>query len=218
MIILAHRGWWLRPEEKNSRAAIERAFEAGYGVETDIRDLDGEVVISHDPPRRGGLMTLQQLLVMFKAAGQPGLLALNVKADGLQRAVANALTTAGVERYFLFDMSVPDTLGYLRAGLTTFTRLSDHEPAPALLEQASGVWLDAFERDWFGASDVMPLVQRQKRVALVSPELHGRAHAPVWDRWRDEFPPDLIAKLLLCTDFPADAAAWLGAPAPGSDP
>ena len=50
MELLAHRGLWQEPAEKNSRIAFERAFQAGFGVETDLRDHGGTVVISHDPP------------------------------------------------------------------------------------------------------------------------------------------------------------------------
>ena len=41
--VRAHRGWWLTPAEKNSKAAFERALAAGYGIETDVRDCDGEL-------------------------------------------------------------------------------------------------------------------------------------------------------------------------------
>jgi hypothetical protein len=46
--ILAHRGQWNLPEKKNSLSAFERAFSNGYGIETDIRDYKGELVISHN--------------------------------------------------------------------------------------------------------------------------------------------------------------------------
>ena len=51
MQILAHRGRWRSPSEKNSEGAFRAALSAGYGIETDIRDFDGRLVISHDPAR-----------------------------------------------------------------------------------------------------------------------------------------------------------------------
>ncbi len=82
MIILAHRGCWRENSEKNTRAAFLRAFEAGYGIETDVRDLDGELVVSHDPARRGA-MRWGELLDLYVEHGAPGQLAINIKADGL---------------------------------------------------------------------------------------------------------------------------------------
>ena len=43
MKLLAHRGHWLERAETNSFHAFERAWSNGYGIETDLRDLDGAV-------------------------------------------------------------------------------------------------------------------------------------------------------------------------------
>ena len=217
MLILAHRGWWTTPAEKNSPAALEKAFAAGFGVETDLRDLDGDIVISHDPPRRaegtGGPMTLTALLDLYAAYGQPGNLALNIKADGLQAGLEAALASAGVQRYFVFDMSVPDALGYLKRGLTAYSRLSEYEPQPSFLDSAAGVWVDAFLTDWVTASALEDLSRLGKRIALVSPELHGRPHQAVWSRWREALSPELLADVALCTDYPDAAERFFGASA-----
>ena len=48
MEIIAHRGFWISAEEKNTQTAFLRALENGFGIETDLRDFDGTLVISHD--------------------------------------------------------------------------------------------------------------------------------------------------------------------------
>ena len=48
MIILSHRGWWKTRAERNMRDAFVRSFDAGFGTETDLRDICGKIVISHD--------------------------------------------------------------------------------------------------------------------------------------------------------------------------
>lgn len=48
MIVLSHRGYWKNSLEKNKFVAFERSFSMGFGTETDIRDFNGELVISHD--------------------------------------------------------------------------------------------------------------------------------------------------------------------------
>ena len=50
MKILSHRGYWNNLTEKNSKSAFRRSFQLGFGTETDVRDLNGELVISHDMP------------------------------------------------------------------------------------------------------------------------------------------------------------------------
>lgn len=201
--VLAHRGYWTQPSERNSLDAFERAFDCGYGVETDVRDLDGELVISHDPPRQGAL-TLAAMLTALSDSGSDATLAINVKADGLHGSLADALAGLHPTRWFAFDMSVPDTLSYLRCGLPTFTRHSDVEPDPVLLDAANGVWLDDFAGGWLNEAHVATHLEAGKRVVVVSPELHGRDHLAAWRQWRDWSvwtEPDLS----LCTDHPSEA-------------
>ena len=80
-------------------------------------------------------------------------------------------------------MSVPDTLHYARAAGRS-TRQSEFELAPALYEQAAGVWIDCFERDWVDEATVCEHREAGKAVCLVSPELHGRSYESAWDAWR----------------------------------
>ena len=61
MKIICHRGYWQEPSEKNSDIALRRGFSLGLGTETDIRDLNGELVISHDPAKPG-VLTFADLL------------------------------------------------------------------------------------------------------------------------------------------------------------
>ena len=57
MIVLSHRGYWKTAVEKNTPTAFKRSFELGFGTETDVRDRNGELVISHDMPN-GSEITL----------------------------------------------------------------------------------------------------------------------------------------------------------------
>jgi glycerophosphoryl diester phosphodiesterase len=50
LIVLSHRGYWLTETEKNSPSAFTRSFAMGFGTETDIRDRNSKLVISHDMP------------------------------------------------------------------------------------------------------------------------------------------------------------------------
>jgi glycerophosphoryl diester phosphodiesterase len=207
MKILAHRGWWLDAGEKNTEAAFRRAFENGFGVETDVRDQNGVLRIAHDMPVGDGIMDLRGFLDLHNAYAGSGTVALNIKADGLQESVRAALDDAAIRDVFCFDMAVPDALGYLRRGFATYTRHSDLEPVPPYYEEADGVWLDAFYSDWITPDVVRAHLDAGKSVALVSPELHGRDPTAAWSMWAT-LRGQAIA---ICTDRPHLAAEHWGA-------
>jgi hypothetical protein len=203
MKIAAHRGFWLQPQEKNSLLAFERALQAGFGIETDVRDAGGVAVISHDMPR-GGEMTLDAFLALCHCFPQARPLALNIKADGQQALVAEALEQHSIGEAFVFDMAVPDALGYLKLGVPCYTRASEIEQPPSYLERAAGVWLDAFEGQWYDAGCIKGWLDAGQAVCIVSPELHGRAHLDLWQMLR-HCGLHRHALLTLCTDFPQQA-------------
>ena len=209
MQVLAHRGLWVTPGKRNTIVALERALAFGYGVELDLRDLAGELVggartsRARGPAVRGVRARVRRL--------RPG------GAGGPQRELARlapllatALESCTLRNYFVFDWAVPDARSYVDRGLRLFTRLSEHEPAPAFYAAAAGVWLDTFSEDVTDERPIAEHLERGKQVALVSPELHGREHQPAWARYA-RMTVVRSHELLLCTDHPA-AAADLFAP------
>lgn len=207
MIVLSHRGYWQAPAEKNRDVAFHRSYDLGFGTETDVRDRGGDLVIAHDMAGADD-MTLDAMLDILGGRDLP--LALNVKADGLGRALGEAMARRPLTRWFTFDMAVPDMVQQLRLGLPAYTRCSEYERQPACYAEAAGVWLDAFETTWYRASDIAAFLRDGKSVCVVSPELHGRDPAPLWDELRAS---DIRQhpSLMICTDRPEDAAAHFGA-------
>lgn len=206
MIILSHRGFWQSSEEKNTETAFVRSFSNGFGAETDVRDYNGELVISHDIPQ-SGCMTLELFLALYGACDNTLPLALNIKSDGLQHILKEALARHRIDRYFVFDMSVPDTLGYLRAGLRTFTRESEYETVPALYEDACGIWLDEFHHHWIDEGVIVRHLTHNKQVCIVSPELHQRDYLVEWEDYR-RIERSAGTELMLCTDHPSEAKEY----------
>ena len=207
MIILSHRGYWKTADEKNTETAFRRSFQLGFGTETDVRDHEGALVISHDPPT-GGALSLERFLEIYKGEGDGLPLALNVKADGLQPALKEALTRFAVTNYFTFDMSLPDMLHYFSHGLAAFTRHSEYEPSPLCYEQSDGVWMDCFGSDWIDEPSVSAHLDAGKRVCIVSPDLHKRPHQAYWELLAS-WTVRADDRLMLCTDFPEEARAFL---------
>jgi hypothetical protein len=201
--ILSHRGLFRCPEEKNTLLAFRRAFEAGFGIETDVRDRQRTLVISHDPPDAAA-PSFRELLALHREVGPQMPLAINVKSCGLAGAIGDLLREFGVASSFVFDMAVPDALEYVRVGVPAFTRASEVEPQPSFYEQARGVWIDCFHEDWITEDVVSRHLAAGKQVALVSPELHKRAHGQVWQRWAAMSCAASDA-LYICTDHPEAA-------------
>ena len=136
MEIICHRGLWIKKEEQNTLNSFERAFTLGFGVETDIRDSNGELIISHDIPS-GNEIKVMQLLQAYKNSGKSSALALNIKSDGLAKLLKNLVRNENIENYFCFDMSLPDTLTYMD-NLNFFTRISEYEPINNLHYYSNG--------------------------------------------------------------------------------
>lgn len=206
MRLLAHRGFWQKESERNSRDAFIRAFELGWGIETDIRDSNGRLVISHDVPH-GTEMDLEELFQILNGRTLP--LALNIKSDGLQYDIMKLIKTYNHSEYFVFDMSIPELVVYIARGLRSFTGVSDIMPVPPLLSQAQGVWLDCFNGDWYGSCFIDTLFKSTPSIAVVSPDLHHRPYYPFWNMLNlcgeIENP-----NLFLCTDHPDEAQKFFG--------
>lgn len=210
-LVLAHRGLWSNPREQNSFDALLKAIEMGFGVETDIRDLNREIVISHDPPT-GDELQLDHFLEAASELENGTILALNVKSDGLMSLIDPNVFDILPKGSFFFDMSGPEALRYHRADLPTATRLSEFEGMPNL--RAAGnkncetIWLDSFHSDWW--VDVVPdeLVPDGCTAYIVSPELHGREPGLAWERLKER---DWKRKTVgICTDLAVEFCHFMG--------
>lgn len=204
MFILAHRGFWKEESEQNKLIAFGQSFESGFGIETDIRDCNGCLVISHNPPDKNSLPA-EELFHLYEKSGRNLPLALNIKADGLQEKLSGLLNKYNIKNYFVFDMSVPDTIGYIRKKCRFFTRQSEYEREPIFYEEACGVWLDEFNGHWINSKVIQSHLDNLKKVCIVSPELHKRSYLKVWDDYLMLSRSKVNDKLMLCTDFPEEA-------------
>ena len=197
--IIVHRGWWKTENEKNTKTAFARAFDVGFGVETDLRDIKGKIVIAHNMPQ-GNEMLFEELLKILD--GRDLILALNIKADGMADEIKRLLEKYNVSRYFTFDMSIPEMVYQHKTGLKVFTGLSDIVQNPIMYEQANGVWLDSFNSDWFGDIEINNILNNDKKVCIVSPELHKREYKAVWKKYKN------VSGIMLCTDYPQVAEEY----------
>lgn len=207
MEILAHRGMWTLPEEKNTLNAIQKAFVSGLGIETDLRDYNGKLVISHDVANDTSPLA-EEMFKMYRDLGLNVQLALNVKADGIQKMLGELLEYYQIKNYFLFDMSVPELVVNDARGLYYYTRNSDIESDCVMYQRASGVWVDYFYDDlWLNEQVLAKHINQKKKVCIVSPELHGKDYKQLWKLLKDTglYENELVT---LCSDRPMEAREY----------
>lgn len=207
MKILSHRGWWMDFEsESNKRISFERSFDAGFGTETDLRDICGRIVISHDMPA-GDEISFEELLQVMDGRNLP--LALNIKADGMSCAVQQLLEQYGQTEYFMFDMSIPELVYEIgHTALTVFTGCSDIVKIPPMYKKSAGIWLDSFYKPWYSVERIQGFLEEGKKVCIVSEDLHGRDYNKQWKMLKES---GLVDKndMMLCTNYPEKAKEFL---------
>ncbi len=199
--IFAHRGLWRVPEEQNTISAFERAFAEGFGVETDILEIDSRGYISHDTSDYLSKPQTNQLPFL-------GPVALNIKSDDAWKTLANRVNEIECSNSFFFDGSGPTMFHLSRAGLPFANRVSEFESEGELL--AKYLWVDSWSgKFWWDTFDIQSWLSRYRRIILVSPELHKLPYKAFWSELED-----LIAKLpqapiSICTDYPEDLKKML---------
>jgi hypothetical protein len=222
MHILEHRGGWLDEKnklqryQKNSIDAFKSSFLRRNGIELDIREFDGELVISHELPVQNNVK-LETIFNLYKDLASDVMLALNIKSDGLCSMLKNLLLKYNIKKYFAFDMSFPDTMEYYLSNVKFFLRVSDLESeckyfTTDLFKQSSGILIDQFYKDSFSLANndfFSKVLKTEKKICIISPELHpwGRDSNNYIESWRilrNEL--NLIGpssdEIYLCTDYP----------------
>lgn len=198
--ILAHRGEWNQGVPANSATSLKDAILHGFGIETDIRDQDSELVISHDPCTDKEYERFEQFL------SQDSRIAINIKSDGLVAKLDSMRNLIIDSQSFVFDCSFPELLKFKGAGIPHAIRISEFERE--LYWEPNYIWLDAFESDWW-LEDAATLKMIEKiPTVIVSPELHKRDFSKVWEKALMLRSSGL--DISVCTDFPNELASAAG--------
>lgn len=200
--IIAHRGFWEKESEKNSYVAFQRALEHGFGIETDIRDCSGRLVISHNPPK-GNEMLVEEFFSLYQSYHIDAFLALNIKADGLQDLLIPLIERYRIKNYFCFDMSVCDTIPYIEKGLKIASRSSEFEPYLPFYDHSVAVWVDYFKGNTDIFEEIAKYTDDGKYAYIVSSELHKLPHENMWKVLKN-----ITGDFYLCTDYPDKAETY----------
>ena len=207
MIILSHRGYWQKNIQKNNISSLIRSFNYNFGVELDIRDYNSNLVISHDLPSSKN-PPLKLFLEKINKKNKNLFLAINIKSDGLQKKLKELLQKYKICNYFVFDMSIPDCIQYIREDINYFVRQSEYEKDLIFYNKAKGVWLDQFNKNWINEKIILYHHNNKKMICIVSPELHSRKYKNEWSKYKkiEKKFPNL--QLMLCTDLPITAESF----------
>jgi hypothetical protein len=122
--------------------------------------------------------------------------------------MAGMLQKNKIDNYFFFDMSLPDALGYVKEGLKIFSRQSEYEKEAYLYKEANGIWLDEFHQHWIDEKIILQHLTEQKKVCIVSPELHKRNYKEEWEHYKHITYKFGLENLMLCTDYPDEAKTF----------
>ena len=209
MHILAHRGLWNKDSEKNSIKSFKLSFDKSFGIETDLRDFQGSLVISHDPViNNNNILSFENFLKLYRESKSKEMLALNIKSDGIISKAESLLKDFQITNYFFFDMSIPQLIEAKRNNINKiFCRHSEYESTEKVLNLTSGVWLDSFDGFHQNLHElILYFLNKKIFVAIVSPELHIKDHKLMYDCWEKIKSLNLSEQsqnmLMLCTDNP----------------
>ena len=148
-------------------------FGDADGIEFDIRDTGGEIVVQHDPFLSGQLFT-----DFLKFCPSNKFYIVNVKSEGIERRAIADLEACGITQFFLLDCSIPMMVKLGREGERRLAvRFSEYESlatVEAMAPFVSWVWVDVFT--------LLPLTTYVEtsirnlglKICLVSPELQGQ--------------------------------------------
>lgn len=198
MHLIAHR--------RNTRAELD-ATPTPYGVEVDIRSAGSQLIIHHDALVPG------EDFDHWLEGYRHGTLILNVKEEGLERALLDRMQRRGITDFFFLDQSFPFLIKWAKQGLRqAAVRVSEYESvatALSLTGMVDWVWVDCFTRFPLEHEDYALLREAGFRLCLVSPELQGRTAPEEIKKMQELLAERGMHMDAVCTKRPE---LWEGAP------
>ena len=143
-----------------------------FGVELDLRDENGRVIIAHDPFIDGE--KFEDYLKYYNH----GTMILNIKSERIEHKVLDLINKYQVRRYFFLDSSIPMVIKLSDEGeFNIAVRFSEYEPIESVLalkNRVKWVWVDCFSKLPIDYVSFKKLKDEGFNLCLVSPELQGR--------------------------------------------
>ena len=170
-----------------------------FGVEVDIRSLNDDLILNHDPFSDG--VSFAKWLPFFNHK----ILILNVKEEGLETAILKLMNKFNIKSYFFLDQSFPFIIKSAQANIKKCAvRISDFESIQTAINlegMIDWVWLDCFEGNPISPDIVSICHDAGFKVCLVSPELHGYDASKI-EIFKFKYSSKRVQIDAVCTKYP----------------
>lgn len=149
-----------------------KKINSDYGIEIDIRDNKNNLIVVHDPFKKG--VKLNNFLKFYNHR----ILIANIKSERIEDRVIKVFKKFKIKNYFFLDSSFPKIMDLIKKKFNKIAlRVSFYEDASLakkLKGKAQWIWYDSF----FGLPKNFKELNYMKKklnfkICLVSPELHG---------------------------------------------
>ena len=156
---------------QNKLVALNRLKNSFFGVELDLRSSSKNIVIHHDPFKKGlDFFKNYNLLKNF-------FLLVDVKSSGICFKICNFLKKKNVE-FLLLNLNYPELIEMINRGFAKnlFLRISLFEKldlSKKKINQIKWVWVDFFESHKISLKEYSYLKKNKKKICLTSPDLVG---------------------------------------------
>ncbi|MDH8678318.1 hypothetical protein QE109_09175 [Fusibacter bizertensis] len=145
------------------------------GVELDLRDQNGEIIISHDP------FVIGEKFEDYLKHYHHGTMILNIKSERIEHKVLELIKKYNIEQYFFLDSSFPMIYLLSNEGEQNIAiRFSEFEGLDTIRKMAGKVkwiWVDCFSYLPIDQVIYNEIKALGYKICLVSPELQGRDEA-----------------------------------------
>ena len=156
---------------QNKLTALDRLKNSFFGLELDIRSSSKNIVLDHDPFKKG-LDFFKNLNLLKKF-----FLLIDVKSSGISVKICNSLKRKNI-KFLLLNLGHPELIEMINRGFAKnlFLRFSLYEKldlSKKKLNQIKWVWVDFFESYKISSKEYSYLKKYKKKICLTSPDLVG---------------------------------------------
>ena len=142
------------------------------GVEIDLRDYNGELVLQHDPFIGGELFS--EYLKYYRHST----MILNIKSQGVEWKALEMLDAEGIHDFFFLDLSMTSMFRMFQLGekrvASRFSVFEPFENTLAIANNIEWVWVDTLNEFPLRGEDYLLMRNLNLRFCLTSPDLLDR--------------------------------------------
>ena len=140
-----------------------------YGVEIDVRSFNNEIILNHEPIKKG-----EKLDNWIKKFNHKFLI-INIKEEGLEVYIKKILKKKNIKEFFFLDQSFPFLIKTLNTNekrcAVRFSEYEDINTVINLKKKIKWVWVDHFTKFPLNKSVSYFLKKNKIKICIVSPEL-----------------------------------------------